>query len=122
MRLLMVLLMWPAMASAQLRIRTIASPNIAASDSIRSTRRLPNVVGSSRKHHMKVGAITGAILGGTAGLVGSTFIGTGCTRAPCHETRTRIGIGVYLTALGAITGGVVGAVVGAAIPVSDTAK
>jgi hypothetical protein len=74
---------------------------------------------STRKHHATVGAVSGAVLGAAAGIVGSGFLGVGCTVDPCHATRTRVGFAIWFGSLGGVAGGVFGAAVGALLPVSS---
>jgi len=71
---------------------------------------------SRRPHHIAVGAATGAAIGALAGVVGGAFLHVGCTRDPCHEIRTRVGLAAWFGSLGGIAGGLLGAGVGAVIP------
>lgn len=117
----------PARAIAQRELPVQFSPasNVAADSSylprFRGAPITPSspAVASTRGHRVRIGAAIGAAVGAIAGVVGSTFLAVGCAREPCHGTKTRIGLAVWLGSLGALGGGIVGATVGAILPTTS---
>jgi len=81
-----------------------------------SSQAVAGVV-ASRSAHARRGALTGALIGGVLGAAGSTLLGVGCTREPCHETRTRVNLTLFGAGEGAFAGGLLGGLVGWAWPV-----
>lgn len=85
-----------------------------------ATRSRPvgaSIMNSSREDHVRVGLITGALIGATAGAIGSTFMGIGCIpERPCHPTQMRIDFAVWFGSIGGVAGGFVGAAIGAVLP------
>lgn len=117
----------PTLAVAQQTSRMLGGPAVHATrDSVAIVRlggtalRNPSAVTSTRGHHARVGAATGAVLGAAAGIIGSGFLHVGCERDPCHDGRARLGFALWFGSLGAIGGGILGAAVGAVIPASSS--
>ena len=80
-----------------------------------SSLRADSVV-ERRSGHAGRGFVTGAVIGGVLGAVGSTQFNIGCEQDPCHPTLGRIGVTAVLAGEGALAGGIVGSLIGWAWP------
>ena len=80
-----------------------------------SSLRADSVV-ERRSGHAGRGFVTGAVIGGVLGAVGSTQLNIGCEQDPCHPTLGRISVTAFLAGEGALAGGILGSLIGWAWP------
>jgi hypothetical protein len=69
----------------------------------------------ARSNHARIGGVTGSVLGGVAGIVGSTYLNVGCgdNVRSCNARRN---IAILMAGEGALAGGLLGALIGWAWP------
>ena len=68
--------------------------------------------GAHLRHDTVIGLVTGFTVGVIGGVVGSRYIGCGCSKA-----QKAFGFGIWFGGIGGVAGATVGAVVGAVTPV-----
>ena len=95
-------------------------PQPAMGDSVSAFAALrPTVrfgVDDARAHHIRVGALTGAVIGAALGIFAGAKLPVGCEVGNCHKPNARLTAIVGLGSMGAVAGGVLGALIGAVLP------
>ncbi len=69
-----------------------------------------------RSGHAGRGFVTGAVIGGVFGALGSTQLNVGCELDPCHPVLGRVGATALFAGEGALAGGILGSLIGWAWP------